>query len=144
MKYKFQVMVAFTYEDKDIEVEVELSDEEVARIKELVAASATTGAEPKDEDDYVPEPDLLQILEEEEPKLFKKFWNIIMPPVFVEFLIDAFDNGDIEEHEDDNFYDYHKADFDEVYDMYGDDIELEHSSCCICRIPEDWKTQQVH
>jgi hypothetical protein len=22
--------------------------------------------------------------------------------------------------------------------MYGDDIELEHSSCCICRIPEDW------
>ena len=38
MKYKFQVMVALTYEDKDIEVEVELSDEELARIKELVAA----------------------------------------------------------------------------------------------------------
>ena len=32
-------------------------------------------------------------------------------------------------------------DFDEVYDMYGDDIELEHSSCCICRIPEEWETQ---
>ena len=48
MKYKFQVMVALTYEDKDIEVEVELSDEEVARIKELVASYAATDDEPKD------------------------------------------------------------------------------------------------
>lgn len=141
MKYKFQVMVALTYEDKDIEVEVELSDEEVARIKELVAASAATSAEPKDEDDYVPEPDLLQILEEEEPKLFEKFWDVIMPPVFIEMLINGFNNGHIEQHDDDEFDDYYEADFDEVYDMYGDDIELEHSSCCICRIPEDWKTQ---
>ena len=141
MKYKFQVMVALTYEDKDIEVEVELSDEEVARIKELVAASAATSAEPKDEDDYVPEPDLLQILEEEEPKLFEKFWDVIMPPVFIEMLINGFNNGHIEQHDDDEFFDYYEADFDEVYDMYGDDIELEHSNCCICRIPEDWKTQ---
>ena len=141
MKYKFQVMVALTYEDKDIEVEVELSDEEVARIKELVAASAATSAEPKDEDDYVPEPDLLQILEEEEPKLFEKFWDVIMPPVFIEMLINGFNNGHIEQHDDDEFDDYYEADFDEVYDMYGDDIELEHSNCCICRIPEDWKTQ---
>ena len=141
MKYNFQVMVALTYEDKDIEVEVELSDEEVARIKELVAASAATCAEPKDEDDYVPEPDLLQILEEEEPKLFEKFWDVIMPPVFIEMLINGFNNGHIEQHDDDEFDDYYEADFDEVYDMYGDDIELEHSSCCICRIPEDWKTQ---
>ena len=139
MKYKFQVMVALTYEDKDIEVEVELSDEEVARIKELVAASAATGAEPKDEDDYVPEPDLLQILEEEEPKLFEKFWDVIMPPVFIEMLINGFNNGHIEQHDDDEFDDYYDADFDEVYDMYGDDIELEHSNCCICRIPEDWE-----
>lgn len=141
MKYKFQVMVALTYEDKDIEVEVELSDEEVARIKELVAASAATSAEPKDEDDYVPEPDLLQTLEEEEPKLFEKFWDVIMPPVFIEMLINGFNNGHIEQHDDDEFDDYYEADFDEVYDMYGDDIELEHSNCCICRIPEDWKTQ---
>ncbi len=131
MKYKFQVMVAFTYEDKDIEVEVELSDEEVARIKELAAASAATGDEPKDEDDYVPEPDLLQILEEEEPKLFEKFWDVIMPPVFIEMLINGFNNGHIEQHDDDEFDDYYEADFDEVYDMYGDDIELEHSSNCI-------------
>ena len=136
MKYNFQVMVALTYEDKDIEVEVELSDEEVARIKELVAASAATGDEPKDEDDYVPEPDLLQILEEEEPKLFEKFWDVIMPPVFVEMLINGFDNGYIEKDVKDEFEDYHEADFDELYDMYGDEMELEHSSCCICRIPD--------
>ena len=140
MKYKFQVMVALTYEDKDIEVEVELSDEEVARIKELVAASAATSAEPKDEDDYVPEPDLLQTLEEEEPKLFEKFWDVIMPPVFIEMLINGFNNGHIEQHDDDEFDDYYEADFDEVYDMYGDDIELEHSYCCICRIPEEWSS----
>ena len=134
MKYKFQVMVALTYEDKDIEVEVELSDKEVARIKELVTASAVTSKEPNDEEDYVPEPDLLQILEEGEPELFKKFWDVIMPPVFVEMLINGMDNGYIEQHEDDDFFNYHEADFDELYDMYGDEIELEHSSCCICKI----------
>ena len=102
MKYKFQVMVALTYEDK---VEVELSDEEVARIKELVASNAATDDEPKDEDDYVPEPDLLQILEDGEPKLFEKFWDVIMPPVFVEMLINGFDNGYIEKDRKDEFDD---------------------------------------
>ena len=139
MKYKFQVMVALTYEDKDIEVEVELSDDEVALIKELVASSTATNEEPVDEDAYVPEPDLLLILEGGEPKLFKKFWNVIMPPVFVEMLINDIENGYIERHDDDEFDDYHEADFDDLYNMYGDDIELEHSSCCICKIPGDWK-----
>lgn len=137
MKYKFQVMVALTYEDKDIEVEVELSDEEVARIKQLIAGNINS-EEPEDKEAYVPPMDLLQILEDNDEELFDKFWDIIMPPVFVEFLIDAFNNGYIEQHDDDEFDDYYEADFDEVYDMYGDDIELEHSSCCICRIPEDW------
>ena len=86
-------MVALTYEDKDIEVEVELSDDEVALIKELVASSTATNEEPVDEDAYVPEPDLLLILEGGEPKLFKKFWNVIMPPVFVEMLINDIENG---------------------------------------------------
>ena len=38
MKYKFQVMVALTYHDKDIEVEIDLSDDEVKTIKSLIAA----------------------------------------------------------------------------------------------------------
>ena len=136
MKYKFQVMVALTNKDKDIEVEVELSDNEVAKIKKLVAANVSIDKQPQDEDDFVPEPDLLQILEDGEPKLFEKFWDIIMPRVFVEMLIDGFNNGYIEKGAKDGFDDYHEADFDELYEMYGDEMELEHSSCCICRIPE--------
>ena len=140
MKYNFQVMVALTYEDKDIEVEVDLSDDEVSRIKKLVASSASTNEEPEDEEAYVPPTDLLQILEDNDEELFDKFWDVIMPPIFIEMLINGFDNGHIEQHDDDEFFDYYEADFDEVYDMYGDDIELEHSSCCICRIPEEWSS----
>ena len=138
VKYKFNVMVALTYSDKDIEVEVPLSDKEVAKIKQLIAENNNIKEEPEDEDAYVPPTDLLQILEDNDEELFDKFWDVIMPPIFIEMLINGFDNGHIEQHDDDEFFDYYEADFDEVYDMYGDDIELEHSSCCICRIPEDW------
>ena len=99
-----------------------------------------TYEEPKAEEEYVPSTDLLQILENNDEELFKKFWNVIMPPVFIEMLINGIDNGHIEQHDDDEFFDYYEADFDEVYDMYGDDIELEHSCCCICRIPEEWSS----
>ena len=139
MKYMFQVKVFKTYYDEDIEVEVELTDDEVARTKELVASSASTNEEPEDEEAYVPPMDLLQILEDNDEELFDKFWDAIMPPVFVEMLINGIENGYIEQHDDDDFYDYHEADFSELYAMYGDDIELEHSSCCICKIPGDWK-----
>ena len=138
MKYKFKVKVALTYKDKDIEVEVELSDKEVARIKELVAASTATDNEPNDGDYYVPEKSLLYILEENDLELFEKFWDVIIPAVFVEILIDGFYNGYIEKDRKDEFDDYHEADFDELYDMYGDEMELEHSSCCICRIPDSF------
>ena len=141
MKYKFQVMVALTYNDKDIEVEVELSDEEVARIKNLVAKdSEMRSKEEVDEDAYVPPQDLLQILEENDSELFDKFWDVIMPPVFVELLSDVMANhGSDMRHDDDEFDDYHEADFNELYDMYGEDIEMEHSSCCICKVPKEWK-----
>ena len=114
MKYKFQVMVALTYEDKDIEVEIELTDEEVARIKDLVATSAATDEESEDEENFVPEKSLLSILEENDSELFDKFWDVIMPPVFVEMLINGFANGYIEKDAKDDFDDYHKADFDEL------------------------------
>ena len=136
MKYKFQVKVFKTYYDEDIEVEVELSDDEVSRIKKLVASSASTNEEPEDEEAYVPPMDLLQILEDNDEELFDKFWDAIMPPVFVEMLIDGFNNGYIEKDAKDEFDDYHEANFDELYEMYGGEMELEHSNCCICRIPE--------
>ena len=139
IKYKFEVMVALTYSDKDIEVEVPLSDKEIAKIKKLVAASIKKEDEPEDEEEFVQEESLLMILEEKAPKLFDKFWKVIMPRVFVESLIDAFENGYIEEkHEDDNYVNYRKANFDKLYAMYGDEMELEHSSCCICKIPKEW------
>lgn len=145
MKYKFQVMVALTYVDKDIEVEIDLSDDEVARIKELVAADCegheeVEEAEVADEEDYGYESpqDLLQILEDNDPDLFDKFWDEIFPPVFVECLIDGFENGLEEKHEDDHFRNYRKADFDELYDMYGDTMELDHDTTCICRVPEEF------
>ena len=44
--------------------------------------------------------------------------------------------------EDDFDYD-NEDDFDDIQDMYSDDIDLEHSSCCICRIPEEWKSKKT-
>ena len=129
MSYKFDVMVALTYEDKDIEVEIDLSDEEVSKIKQYVAESTASTVE-KDEEDYSPEPSLLLILEEKDKDLFYKFWwDAIYPRVFIMMLINGIKNGYIEKYEED--------DFDDICDMYSDDIQLEHSSSCICRIP-DW------
>lgn len=143
MLYKFKVTVFLTYKDKEIEVEVDLSDKEVTRIKELVVDSAANRNESADEDDNVPL-DLLQILEDNDEKLFDKFWDVIMPPVFVELLIDAMNNfGNDMRLEEDNFKDYRKASFEELYDMYGDSIDMDHSICCDCRIPEDLYKQPV-
>ena len=142
VKYKFKVMVAQTYSDKDIEVEVPLSDAEVTKIKGFVAAFIASRKNHKHDQmdgfEYVPPMDLLQILEDNDKELFDKFWDVIMPPVFIEMLMNGLDNGHIEQHDDDEFFDYYEADFDEVYEMYSNDIELEHSSCCICRIPDYW------
>ena len=141
MKYMFQVMVALTYSDKDIEVEVPLSDKEVDKIKQLIAEN-NIEEEPEDEEEYVPPTDLLQILEDNDKKLFDKFWwDTIYPRVFIKMLVNGIENGNIEKYDEDDFDYDNEDDFDDIQDMYSDDIELEHSSCCICRIPEDWKTQ---
>ena len=137
MKYKFQVMVALTYEDKDIEVEIDLSNEEVAKIKQYVTESAASAVE-KNEEDYSPKPSLLLILEEKDKELFNKFWwDVIYPRVFIMMLINGIKNGYIEKYEEDDFDYKNEDDFDDICDMYSDDIQLEHSSSCICRIP-DW------
>ena len=141
MKYMFQVMVALTYSDKDIEVEVPLSDKEVDKIKQLIAEN-NIEEEPEDEEEYVPPTDLLQILEDNDKKLFDKFWwDTIYPRVFIKMLVNGIENGYIEKYDEDDFDYDNEDDFDDIQDMYSDDIELEHSSCCICRIPADWKSQ---
>ena len=141
MNYKFDVMVALTYEDKDIEVEIDLSDEEVSKIKQYVAESSISAVE-KSEEDYSPEPSLLLILEEKDKELFDKFWwDVIYPRVFIMMLINGIKNGYIEKYEEDDFDYENKDDFDDICDMYSDDIQLEHSCSCICRIP-DWAKEK--
>lgn len=61
MKYRFQVMVALTYEDKRKQVSIDLSDKQVARIKNYIA-----------KDSEQPQ-DLLQILEDND----KNIWTIM-------------------------------------------------------------------
>ena len=142
MKYKCQVTVALTYKDEEIEVETDLSDEEVNTIKDLIASYKSKKEEPVDQEEYVPETSLLQILEQGNKELFDKFWwDTIYPRVFIKMLVNGIENGNIEKYDEDDFDYDNEDDFDDIQDMYSDDIELEHSSCCICRIPEDWKTQ---
>ena len=139
MKYKFKVMVFVTYKDKDIEIVIDLSDKDVSQIKELVSNGKKKKMELLGEDDFQIETGLLMILETRAPKLFNKFWKIIMPPVFIELLIDGIENyGSDIKLEEDHFADYREASFDELYAMYGETIDIEHSSCCICKIPESW------
>lgn len=140
MKYEFQVKVFKTYYDDEIEVKVELSDDEVSQIKKLVADYEYTKEQPADEETYVPETSLLQILEQGNKELFDKFWwDTIYPRVFIEMLINGIENGYIEKYDEDDF-DYDNEDeFFDIQDMYSDDIHIEHSSSCICRIPEEWK-----
>jgi hypothetical protein len=54
-------------------------------------------------------------------------------------LVNGIENGYIEKYPQDDFDYDNEDDFDDICDMYSDDIDLEHSSCCICRIPEEWK-----
>ena len=97
MKYKFQVMVVLTYKDEDIEVEIDLSDEEVETIKSLIASYESKKEEPADPQEYVPETSLLQILEQGNEELFDKFWwDTIYPRVFIKILVNGIENGDIE------------------------------------------------
>ena len=131
MKYKFQVKVFMTYYDDEIEVEIDLSDEEAKTIKALVAHYLSKHQKPADPEEYVPETSLLQILQEENKELFDKFWwDTIYPRVFIKMLIYGIENGYIKKYDDD--------DFDDIQDMYSDDIDLEYSSCCICKITEEW------
>ena len=138
MKYKFQVTVALTYKDEDIEAETDLSDEEVNTIKDLIASYKSKKEDPTNPEEYFPETSLLQILEQGNKGLFDKFWwDSICRPVFVKMLVNGIENGYIEKYPQDDFDYNNEDDFFDIQDMYSDDIDLEHSSCCICRFPEE-------
>lgn len=119
MKYKFQEKAYLTYNDKDIEVETDLSNEEVATIKDLVA-------------DYEPDASLLQILQDGAPDLFKNFRTVIYKSVLVELLIVGMHNYRSEIRHDEapvnNPENYRKTPIVKLYDMYHDYIDIEHSN----------------
>ena len=128
MKYKFQVVIPLTYSDKNIEVEADFTDEEATQIKEVIANNAERADE-----------SLLPLLSDEAPELYDKFWDAICRPIFLELLIDGMNNygNDIRLDEDD-IEDYREADFDKVFAMYSDSIEIDPLNDCKCQIPEEW------
>ena len=124
-EYNFDIVVYLTYDEIEKSVSVPLSDDEVAEIKRLV--------EEADELKY----GLLHVLREAKSNLFDKFWDIIFPVIFVENLYDARENGEMEIDENDEFDDWREADFEELYEMYGDAVELDYN-CCLCKIPKSF------
>ena len=140
MEYKFEVKVYMTYDDEMITVKIDLTDQEVERIKLLIAKYEAERVKEDTHGEYVPETSLLQILEEGDKDLFRKFWwDNIYRPVFVKMVVNGIENGHIEKYPQDDFDYDNEEDFFDIQDMYSDDIDLEHSSCCCCRIPEEWK-----
>ena len=139
MQYKFKVKVFKTSID-EIEVKVELSNDEVSQIKQLVASYESDKEQSADEETNVLGTSLLQILEQGNKELFDKFWwDAIYPRVFIEMLINGIENGYIKKYDEDDFDYENEDDFLDICDMYSDDIHIEHSSSCICRIPMEWK-----
>lgn len=138
MTYNFDVAVFLTYRNKNLKISIDLTDQQVKKIKKLVAEY-----KPYDKDIPVSKTSLLTILEEEAPSLFNKFWKVIMPQVFLELLINGMKNyGEDMRHDDDpvdNPENYRKIPFKTLYEMYGDDIEIDHSCCCLCKIPKEWR-----
>lgn len=145
MEYEFEVLVYRTYGDGMImfNVKIDLTDQEVERIKGLIAKYEAEREEKDTYEDFVPEPSLLQILEDGDEELFDKFWwDNIYRPVFVKMLVNGIENGYIEKYPEDDFDYDNEDDFDDIQDMYSDAfgfIDLEHSSCCLCGIPVEWK-----
>ena len=43
------------------------------------------------------------------------------------------------EHDDVPIKYYRLIPFKKLYKMYGDYIEMDFASCCVCRIPKEWK-----
>jgi len=144
MEYEFEVLVYRTYGEMIMfNVKIDLTGQEVERIKGLIAKYEAEREEEDTYEDFVPEPSLLQILEDGDEELFDKFWwDNIYRQVFVKMLVDGIENGYIEKYPEDDFDYDNEDDFDDIQDMYSDAfgfIDLEHSSCCLCGIPVEWK-----
>lgn len=120
----------FADDRKEFEVEIDLSDSEKSELRELIdpVADLSDG--------------LMPLLENKAMRLgpgydlYDKFLDLIIPKVFVEFLIDGLNRGYIQKSMEDNHDDIHGVDFDTLFGLYGPDVVFD-SSDYVCEIPKE-------
>lgn len=132
MEYTFKVWIDgnYYYEDEEYEVEIELSDSEVATIKRLV-----------EEYELVLTHGLMPIIKKGPEELYKKFYDIIFPHVFLEF----FSRDEMfEPVPGDEGRTWHEEDFEYLKKTYGDNYSFDDDynyyyfdDSYIVHIPED-------
>lgn len=100
MIYRFKLIVPLTYKDVEVESEeVELSNQEIALIKQLVKQS------PSERHGLMP------ILEDGAPELFDKLWRAIGQPLRDTVLEDGRKNGFVDDENEDGGLDMDCVDY---------------------------------
>ena len=100
MNYTFKLIVSLTYKDVEVESEeVDLSDQEIAQIKQLVKQS------PSERHGLMP------ILEDGAPELYDKLWDAIEQPLRDTVLEDGRKNGFVDDENDDGGLDMDCVDY---------------------------------
>ena len=100
MIYRFKLIVPLTYKDVEVESEkVELSNQEIALIKQLVKQS------PSERHGLMP------ILEDGAPELYDKLWDAIEQPLRDTVFEDGRKNGFVDDENDDGELDMDCVDY---------------------------------
>ena len=100
MNYTFKLIVSLTYKDVEVESEeVDLSDQEIAQIKQLVKQS------PSERHGLMP------ILEDGAPELYDKLWDAIEQPLRDTVLEDGRKNGFVDDENEDGGLDMDCVDY---------------------------------
>ena len=100
MNYRFKLIVPLTYKDVEVESEeVDLSDQEIALIKQLVKQSPSK------------EYGLMPILEDGAPELYDKLWDAIEQPLRDAVLEDGRKNGFVDDESEDGGLDMDCVDY---------------------------------
>ena len=132
MEYKFKVFIDgnWYYDDEEFERNIELSDTEVATIKELICKHYY---ELFFDDIDVLTPDLMMVLQEGPDDLYQKFYDTIYPHVFFELFLrdEEFEPnpGDEDREWDED------EDVDYLMETYGDGYDFD--SAYIVYIPDE-------
>ena len=100
MIYRFNLIVPLTYKDVEVDSEeVDLSDQEIALIRELVKKSRSKRH------------GLMPILEDGAPELYDKLWKAIELPLIDTVLEDGRKNGFVDEEDEEGGVDMDCVDY---------------------------------